>query len=607
MTEDDVTVTATAAYDNENAGLNKPVTAGAFELGGSNANSYQLVTTTAGTTGSILAKPLTLSLNLAPAITREYDGSTVARLTADNYTLTGLLSDDQVFVSGTAAYDNKNTAPAKQITVNDFILSGPQKDNYIVETPSAITYGSITRKTLTIKADNKEKLMGMENPALSVSYRGFVNTENNTVLTAQPEISTTATISSPIGTYPITASGAAAVNYDISYEDGILSVNPSGPTDIRLTAVPLYENQPAGTLAGTLSSISDDPNATFTYSLENTNAYADNTLFSISGNRIICNSLLDYEQKPVYTVLVRSTTQHGVSLDQAFNINLTDINEAPTMNIIRNQVICYTTEQQTIALSDISAGPETNQTPILIVTNDNGNLLENVIADKTSDTEGTLRYTVRPGASGVATLTILLRDNGGTENEGTDTFSQSFTITVNARPEITISSDSRMAISKGEAVTLNASVSGSPAGISYSWSDGTGIISGGNTSALTVRPAATTTYTLTALNASGCSEQKSITVSVRDDLAALHAKNIITPNGDGKNDTWIIDNIDMYPNNEVNVYDRAGRMIFRERGYKNTWQGTLNGSALAEGTYYYIVDFDGRGEILKGYITIVRD
>ncbi|WP_394364546.1 MBG domain-containing protein, partial [Flavobacterium nitrogenifigens] len=62
-------------------------------------------------------------------------------------------------------------------------------------------------------ADDKSKIYGSSNPALTVSYSGFVNGDTETVLTAAPTVATTAVTGSPVGTYPIAASGAAASNY----------------------------------------------------------------------------------------------------------------------------------------------------------------------------------------------------------------------------------------------------------------------------------------------------------------------------------------------------------------------------------------------------------
>jgi gliding motility-associated-like protein len=87
---------------------------------------------------------------------------------------------------------------------------------------------------------------------------------------------------------------------------------------------------------------------------------------------------------------------------------------------------------------------------------------------------------------------------------------------------------------------------------------------------------------------------------------AIKPNNILSPNGDGKNDAWIVKDIQSYPNNKVTIYDRAGRVIYTKNTYTNDWTGTFQGSPLAEGTYYYVIDLGTGDAPLKGFVTIVR-
>lgn len=83
---------------------------------------------------------------------------------------------------------------------------------------------TITKAPLVITVNNASMVQGSELPEFTASYSGFKNGENEEVLTAQPSFSCSATSQSPAGTYPITASGAAATNYSISYAEGTLTV-----------------------------------------------------------------------------------------------------------------------------------------------------------------------------------------------------------------------------------------------------------------------------------------------------------------------------------------------------------------------------------------------
>jgi gliding motility-associated-like protein len=80
--------------------------------------------------------------------------------------------------------------------------------------------------------------------------------------------------------------------------------------------------------------------------------------------------------------------------------------------------------------------------------------------------------------------------------------------------------------------------------------------------------------------------------------------NLITPNGDGFNDLWLIDLATLRPA-KVAVYSRAGRQVYSSSDYNNDWGGTYNGNHLPEGTYYYLIE-GGNGEVIKGPISILR-
>ena len=174
------------------------------------------------------------------------------------------------------------------------------------------------------------------------------------------------------------------------------------------------------------------------------------------------------------------------------------------------------------------------------------------------------------------------------------------TIMVNALPVPTLISDIGISISKGDVATLIAS-----GGVTYRWT-GADIQSGQGTNTIKVRPKQTTIYTVTVTNANGCSSTAQLILNVREDLK-LVPNNVITPNGDGKNDTWVVKNIDYYPNNKVSIFDRAGRKVFEANNYQNNWDGTYNGQPLTEAAYIYVIDMgSGYGKI-KGTINIIRD
>jgi len=93
---------------------------------------------------------------------------------------------------------------------------------------------TVTAAGLTITADNKGKNYEEVNPDLTVTYSGFVNNDGPAQLTAQPIVTTTALTASPVGEYPIAASGAEATNYTFNYVPGVLTIYPN----IQMIMVP---------------------------------------------------------------------------------------------------------------------------------------------------------------------------------------------------------------------------------------------------------------------------------------------------------------------------------------------------------------------------------
>ena len=88
---------------------------------------------------------------------------------------------------------------------------------------------TVTTAALTVTATSFSRVYNTTNPALGVTYNGFVNGDNATSLGGSLSISTTATTSSPVGGYPITATGLTSLDYAIAYVAGTLTVTQAVP------------------------------------------------------------------------------------------------------------------------------------------------------------------------------------------------------------------------------------------------------------------------------------------------------------------------------------------------------------------------------------------
>ena len=95
------------------------------------------------------------------------------------------------------------------------------------------------------------------------------------------------------------------------------------------------------------------------------------------------------------------------------------------------------------------------------------------------------------------------------------------------------------------------------------------------------------------------------------DCSILVVPDAFSPNGDGVNDTYVIEGLDYYPDNKFTVFNRWGAKVYERSPYRNTWDGTNEGKAsigsdLPESTYYFILDPGNDMEVITGYIYLRR-
>ncbi|MDB5158756.1 MAG: type sorting protein, partial [Mucilaginibacter sp.] len=111
------------------------------------------------------------------------------------------------------------------------------------------------------------------------------------------------------------------------------------------------------------------------------------------------------------------------------------------------------------------------------------------------------------------------------------------------------------------------------------------------------------TYTLTVTGAAGCVAETKMFIKV---LKPIVIPNTFTPNDDGINDTWVIKELDTYPNITVRIFDRYGQQLHYSNGYPQAWDGTYNGKKLPWGTYYYLIDLKNYNKKLSGWVAIIK-
>ena len=178
-------------------------------------------------------------------------------------------------------------------------------------------------------------------------------------------------------------------------------------------------------------------------------------------------------------------------------------------------------------------------------------------------------------------------------------------------PIINLDAGSDVTIDEGEQVQLNAIASTTG---TFQWTPSNGLNSStlGNPIA---NPVETTTYLVSFTSDEGCTVEDLITIFVNP-LPDDETKYGFSPDGDGINEFWEIDGIENYPNNDVQIYNRWGDLVFEIHNYNNTsnvFRGeanrktTIGGGDLPEGTYFFKIHINEVNNLrTEGFVVLKR-
>ena len=142
--------------------------------------------------------------------------------------------------------------------------------------------------------------------------------------------------------------------------------------------------------------------------------------------------------------------------------------------------------------------------------------------------------------------------------------------------------------------------------LQYLWVPNMYFLNGNNTvkNAVAMNVQESITYSLVVTARGGCQRRDDIYIKV---LKPPVIPNTFTPNNDGTNDTWLISYLNDYPDCQVEVFTRAGQLVFKSvKGYRIPWDGKRNGKPLPVDTYYYIIEPGNGRDPITGYVTLMK-
>lgn len=161
----------------------------------------------------------------------------------------------------------------------------------------------------------------------------------------------------------------------------------------------------------------------------------------------------------------------------------------------------------------------------------------------------------------------------------------------------------------GESVILTSS-----GGSLYTWSGPQGFTSSNQSVTISyLEINQTGWYHVVVTDSNGCSGYDSTYITVDNNSDCLFIPDLITPDFDGHNDTWVVNGLENFENAEVEIYNRWGNLIYFSSPYNNDWDGTVNRGATIDGqngkvpigTYFFIIKLNEDDKPpFKGYIDV---
>ena len=585
-----LTTAYTVAYtSNTNVGTATATITGAGNYTGTKIQTFAIVPKAASSlTIEAIANQTYTGSALTPAIVVK-DGTSTLTLSTD-YTL---------------AYTNNTNVGTATVTITGAgNYSGTKTQTFAIAKPVGPSSLSYSPATQTVRQGTAiDPLI----PTISGGTPGY------TISPALPAgLSINATSGILSGTLTATRTGSVtytvtATNLGGSTTAEVTLVFNTAPTGISLEPSAVAENVASGTTVGPLTATDQDAGDTHTYALVSGTGSTDNALFSIDGANLKTTTVFDFETKSSYSVRVRTTDAGGLSFETAITITVLNVNETPSaMAITKSNLYESNTINEVVGvLSTIDQDAGDSHTYSLVSgVGSTDNAAFNVSGNQVRASQ-VYNFSTKNSYS----IRVQATDKGGLS------FEKVYTVSVSQLPTLTGTGNeygtqlqtiasTTPKISKG--FTSKLILSGSDI-VSYNWSPSASLSSASIYNPI-AKPSQTQSYSVRVTNVYGSSTTLSITVEVMEDFKVV-ATNLLTPNGDGQNDKWEIENLSSYPNNQLVIMDRSYRVIYLKKDYANDWDGLYNGAPLPSDTYYFLLTFDSASGITvskRGYITIPK-
>jgi gliding motility-associated-like protein len=397
--------------------------------------------------------------------------------------------------------------------------------------------------------------------------------------------------------------------------DPILFIDNNPPTDIALSTYQFLEDVEEGDQIAIITGTDADVDDVLTFSLPE--GEFDNDKYTISGDTLVAKGPYESDLEPEHTVRIVVTDLTGCSYTEDIKITVvgvhkeyppTDINVVLEKMYDRDKPGKFVGVLSTIDIDQAAGHSYTFSTcevehhnDLLVIRGDSIFLRATIYYDITPIIKTCIRTTDLDGLYFEKSFSIVLEE----PHDPTDIFIDNLTIKEGNMPDFKV----------GILTTADEDLVDS---FTYELVSGDGdddnnqfyIVDDVLYVTLTTNYDVRNEYhfRMRSYDVRRSFIDKSFTLTIQDDPLLnppLPVVNYISPNGDGKNDYWAIQNVEIYRDFSLRIFDQFGNTIYsKDNNYQNDWDGTLKGSALPDGNYFYI--FKSGKKVYKGNIAIVN-
>jgi gliding motility-associated-like protein len=427
-----------------------------------------------------------------------------------------------------------------------------------------------------------------------------------------------------IGSYFCKVTSELVPGLTLESEPIIIQFTPVGqypPTDIMLSNATVDENLPAGTLVGKFTSEDIDDGESHFYSLVDGEGSAENNRFFIAANELRTTMPFDYEKQNSYSIRVQTEDETGKTFQKIFTITVNDRNERiPTDILLSGNTINEHLPVGTIVgtFSTLSGDSLLKDNFTYTLNNDNPDNNDNFyILGNDLRTLRSFDFTL----NSTYTITVKSTDSAG------DSITKDFTILINDLPEElptdillsnnTINENAPIGTFIGTLSTQGEEHSQSD-DFTYILVDGDGSSDNGSffiavnqlrsNEVFNFELKSSYSIRVETEDSLGNKLQKQFSILVIDlnDTYTITIPDAFSPNGDGKNDFFVMPGIENYTSAVIDIYNRYGNLVFHSDHYgpgdgsdnSGWWDGRLNANGqtsskpLPEGYYFVVLKID---------------